>query len=187
MIQAVKSLKETQRVTMISDQDLDIVHAVKDRDRSFIVLFPVRDGKLSGRETFPIQSDEGDTRGDMVREFLKQYYSQWARVPGEILVDEEPEEKELLEEFLSREGRKVHINVPKRGSKRALMDLTRRDLVEMTKTLQVRAETHREQEEAVYREMESLMQAGGFHRDPEREGKPYRVESYDISNTNGVD
>jgi excinuclease ABC subunit C len=184
---AVKALKETQRVTMINDQDFDIVYALKDADHAFVVLFPVRSGKLSGRETFQIQADESDSRKNMVSAFIKQYYSQWATVPPEILVEEEPDEKELLEEFLSRDRKKVHILVPKRGSKRALMDLTRRDINEMTKTIEDRASSRQERERLVYDEMQKVMQVGGFTREEGRSGKPYRVESYDISNTNGVD
>ena len=186
-ILSVKSLSETQRVTMISEKDLDIVLPVKDEEHSFIVLFPVRDGKLSGRETFQIQSQESDSRKDMVAEFIKQYYSQWAVVPGEILVEEELPEHELLEEFLSREGRKVHITVPKRGDKRALLNLTRRDVVEMSKTLTVRAESRRERQDAVLAELNQLLTMAGMPRLPEEQSQPVRVESYDISNTNGVD
>lgn len=186
-ILSVKSLSETQRVTMISEKDLDIVLPVKDEENSFIVLFPVRDGKLSGRETFQIQSEESDSRKDMVAEFIKQYYSQWAVVPGEILVEEELPEHDLLEEFLSREGRKVHITVPKRGDKRALLNLTRRDVVEMSKTLTVRAESRRERQDAVLAEMNQLLAMAGMPRLPEEQSQPVRVESYDISNTNGVD
>ena len=186
-ILSVKSLSETQRVTMISEKDLDIVLPVKDEEHSFIVLFPVRDGKLSGRETFQIQSEESDSRKDMVAEFIKQYYSQWAVVPGEILVEEELPEHDLLEEFLSREGRKVHITVPKRGDKRALLNLTRRDVVEMSKTLTVRAESRRERQDAVLAEMNQLLVMAGMPRLPEEQSQPVRVESYDISNTNGVD
>ena len=51
-ISSIKTISETQRVTMIHDKDLDVVLPVKDQQNSFIVLFTVRDGKLSGRETF---------------------------------------------------------------------------------------------------------------------------------------
>ena len=186
-IAAVKSLEETQRVTMVSGKDMDIILAVLEGDSSFVALFPVRDGKLSGRETFDIQSDEGDTKKDMIAAFLEQYYSQWAVCPPEILVEEEPEGRELIEEFLSRDRSKVRITVPKRGDKKALLDLTKRDIAEMTKSIADRRKSRRERENAVYDEMAEVFRAGGFSRLPERDGEPYRVESYDISNTNGVD
>ena len=166
---------------------MDIVLAVMDGNSSFVVLFPVRDGKLSGRETFDIQSDEGDTKKDMIAAFIEQYYSQWAVCPPEILVEEAPDGTALLEEYLSQGRSKVRILVPKRGDKKALLDLTKRDLAEMTKSLADRRESRRERENAVYDEITEVFRAGGFTREPGREGKPYRVESYDISNTNGVD
>lgn len=186
-IAALKSLAETQRVTMINDKDLDILLPVKDEEHSFIVLFPVREGKLSGRETFQIQTAASDSKKDMVSEFIKQYYSQWAVVPPEILVEEEPDEKELLEEFLSTDRHKVTIIMPKKGEKKALLDLTKHDIVEMTKTLADKAAGRREKEQAVLDEMNSLLADAGYPRKTEDMGKAVRVESYDISNTNGVD
>ena len=182
-IESLKALEATQRVTMINDTDLDIVLLVKNENDSFVVLFPVRDGKLSGRETFPIQAEESDSDSEILSEFIKQYYSQWATVPHEIIVETEPSEKALLEEFLGKDKHKVRITVPKKGQKRALLDLTRHDVSEMKKSVEERAESRKEREQAVYDEMSGVFQAAGI---PEF-GKPVRVESYDISNTNGVD
>lgn len=186
-IAAVHALEETQRVTMVRGKDFDIVLARKSPEWSFVALFPVRNGKLSGRETFQIQADDSDTEKEMTSAFLKQYYSRWAQVPAEIVVEEEPDEKELIESFLSKGRGRVRITVPKRGEKKALLDLTRNDIREMTKTMSARVESRKEREQAVYDELEKLMREGGFLRTPDREGKPYRVESYDISNTNGID
>ena len=182
-IQSLTALEATQRVTMINESDLDIVMLVKNENEDFVVLFPVRDGKLSGRETFPLRTDESDKDPDILAEFIKQYYSQWAQVPHEIIVEQEPSEKALLEEFLGRDRHKVRITVPKKGQKKALLDLTRHDILEMSKSLEERAESRREREQAVYDEMSQVFQAAGITEF----GKPARVESYDISNTNGVD
>lgn len=183
-INAVKALSETQRVTMINDKDLDIVLPVKDENNSCIVLFTVRDGKLSGRETFQIQSEESDERNVMVGEFIKQYYSQWAIVPPEILVEELPPENELLEEFLSQKGRKVIIHVPLKGDKRNLLKLTQSDRIEMVKTLDQKARLSEEKEMTVRGEVEAVIRMSGHEPSSK---KTFRVESYDISNTNGVD
>ena len=182
-IASLKALEATQRVTMINDSDLDIVLLVKNENDDFVVLFPVRDGKLSGRETFPIHADSSDEESDIIAEFLKQYYSQWAQVPHEIIVETEPSERELLEEFLGRDKHKVRITVPQKGQKKALLDLTKHDIVEMKKSIEERAETRKEREQAVYDAMSDVFRAAGI----EHFGKPARVESYDISNTNGVD
>ncbi len=181
---SIKAISETQRVTMIHDKDLDVVLPVKDAENSFIALFTVRDGKLSGRETFQIQTGEADDRSEMVSEFIKQYYSQWAVVPPEILVEQELSEKELLEEFLSRDGRKVRIFVPQKGEKRALLSMAQSDCVEMVKTLSEKARLNEEKQSAVSAQVAEVLRQAGYEPSEKR---AFRIESYDISNTNGVD
>lgn len=185
-INSIKAISEVQRVTLISDKDIDMVLPVKDKRNSFVVLFTVRDGKLSGRETFQIQTDENDDRKEMVSEFIKQYYSQWAMVPPEILIDEELHDNGLLEEFLSKDGRKVRIFVPKKGDKRALLNLAKSDTVELVKTLTEKAKSNQEKQEAVSEQVAEVIKSAGYVGDLQGR-KDYRIESYDISNTNGVD
>lgn len=182
---SIKAISEVQRVSLASDKDIDVVLPVKDENNSFIVLFTVRDGKLSGRENFQIQTDENDSREDMVSEFIKQYYSQWAQVPPEILVESELSDRELLEEFLRRDGRKVKIFVPQKGEKKALLQLVQNDCLEMVKTLSDKAKNNQEKQSAVRAEVEEIIRAAGY--EPQADKERYRVESYDISNTNGVD
>lgn len=193
---SAKALSEKQRVTLNNSEDIDIVLPVKDSENSFIVLFYVRDGKLSGRDTFQIQSAEGDERRAMTGEFIKQYYSRWASIPPEIIVDELPEDSDLLEDFLSREGRKVRIFVPQKGDKKALLTLAKTDVIEMVKTLSDRARLTEEKDGELRKEIRSVIKEAGYSMEPgdgqaaldsPREAKDYRIESYDISNTNGVD
>ena len=179
-ITAAKSIGEVQRVTMVNGKDLDVVLPVRAGQTQSVVLFTVRDGKLSGRETFAMQDGADDDYDSLIGGFIKQYYSQWAVVPGEILVQQPLKEAELIQAFLESqgEGRKVRILVPQRGDKKALLNLAQRDTVEMTKNLEEKLKSGEERNQALVRELESLL---GFHKDA------YRIESYDISNTNGVD
>lgn len=187
-ILAVKAISVTQRVTMTNDKDLDIVLPVKDSQNSFVVLFSVRQGKLSGRETFQIQTTESDNRQEMVYEFIKQYYSQWAMVPPEILIEKELPEKEILEDFLSSEGRKVKILVPQKGDKKALLSLAQSDTLEMLKTLSEKAKNNNEKKLTIIQLIKNVIIHAGFEpRILDEDSQGYRVESYDISNTNGVD
>ncbi len=183
-IASVRAISETQRVTLVTDKDIDVLLPVKDAEHSFVALFTVRDGKLSGRETFQIQSGNEDRRDEMVGEFIKQYYSQWAQVPPEILVSEEPPEKDLLEEFLSRDGRKVRIFVPQKGDKRALLNLAKTDCVELVKTLDQKAKLQVEKQTVVRQQVADVISMAGYN--PQKK-EAYRIESYDVSNTNGVD
>lgn len=179
-ITSVKALNETQRVTMISDNDLDIIIPVgKDKNTS-IVVFPVRGGKLSGRETFAMSAEGEDDYDSLVGQFIKQYYSQWAEIPPELLLSSPLKESELIEEYLANlhDGRKVNIYVPKRGPKKALLDLVLKDAEEMSKTIEDKLENEKAKEKEIIDRFSTIL---GVRKDY------YRIESYDISNTNGVD
>ena len=188
-IAAAKTLAQTQRVTMVKESDFDVVIPVaaeEEGEKAFVLLFYVRDGKLIGRDDFDLQAEKGDSLKALTGEFIKQYYSKWAEVPKEILVEEEPEEKELLEEFLSKEGHKVRIYVPKKGDKRAMLKLAQSDREEMVKTRRSKAESGREKRESLRSQVALVLKEGGWNVQPV-DGREYRIESYDISNTNGVD
>ena len=183
-IEALKALRNIQRVTMVNGKDLDMVFPVGQGKNAAVVLFPVRQGKLSGRETFlmsnvenwgssetePEGRDEYDT---VVSEFIKQYYSQLANPPKEILVPRPLKDGELISDMI---GARIHT--PERGDKHQLMKLAEKDVIEISKSLETKVETQKEREN----ELRSMLaRVLGYDK------TGYRVESYDISNTNGVD
>ena len=150
-ISAVKVLKETQRVTMTSDQDLDIIIPVGSGENTSVVLFPVREGKLSGRETFAMRAEGEDDYDNLVGQFIKQYYSQWETIPPELILSRPLREANLLEEYLQKmhDGRKVKIYVPQRGPKKALLDLVKKDTEEMSKTIEDKVKSQQAKEKEI--------------------------------------
>lgn len=179
-IAAVEALRETQRVTMTSGKDMDVLIPVGSGENQAVALFPVRDGKLSGRETFAMRAEGEDDAKTVLAQFIKQYYSQWAAIPPEIIVPWPLEESGLIEEYLKslETGRRVHIVCPQRGAKRALLELAQKDAGELAKNLQDRLDSAREKDEQLIARLSTIL---GIKK------KVYRIESYDISNTNGVD
>ncbi len=179
-INSVKTLNETQRVTMTSGNDLDVIIPVGSGKNTSVAVFPVREGKLSGRETFPMKAEGEDDYESIVGQFIKQYYSQWANIPPELILARPLAEADLIEEYLKglKEGRKVHIYVPKRGPKKALLDMALKDAEEMRKNIDDRVKNAEERENIFLRKISAII---GIKKEK------YRIESYDISNTNGVD
>ncbi len=184
-IEALGALRNIQRVTMVNGKDLDMLFPVGEGENTSVILFPVRGGKLSGRETFLMSNAENwdvgeensdedmDSREKILTEFIKQYYSQLANPPGEILVPKPLKEAPVIEEML---GTKIHT--PERGDKHQLMKLAEKDVIEISKSLEIKVQTQRERETELRTALSRIL---GY----EKVG--YRVESYDISNTNGVD
>lgn len=186
-IAAVNAISEIQRVTIIGAGDMDMIFVLKGASRVHTVVFYVRDGKLSGRESFTMQADIADSNAEITSDFIKQYYSDMGAVPKEIIVETEINEQELIETFLTRiSGHNVKITVPKKGDKKALFDLARRDVVEMAKTIDERENAARERSENLVLEMTKALHELGYGIKAPT-GRSYRTEAYDISNTNGVD
>lgn len=200
-ILSVKSLEQKQNVVILGAGDIDILTILQGARNYYGVLFYLRDGKLSGRDLVPLQVSEEDSREDMTRAFVEQYYSDTRKVPGEILIQYDIPEKELLEEFLSDlAGRRVRITHPLRGEKKATLELVKKDLIEMAGSVDAKALHEEEREKLLGEEMEGILNEhdvlnGGSGGGPcgnrgsgaGSEIRKFRIEAYDISNINGVD
>lgn len=186
-ITAAKALSEKQRVVMQDTKDVDLILVASGLKQRHVVVFFVRDGKLSGRETYQIQAAEEDTNEDILTAFIKQHYSQSLALPKEIILERHMEEEELLQQYLSQlAGHQVKFLVPQKGEKRAVLDLAKKDVVEMVKTIDMRAEVKRERRQNLGGEIYAVLEDMGYEMDA-YSGRDYRLEAYDISNTNGVD
>jgi len=183
-IESVKALSEKQRVSLIGVKDTDIVMTLKSEKAQYVVLFFVRDGKLSGRESYPLSAHNEDEASDITTAFIKQFYTDAAIIPREVVVTSEVPENALLEEYLSElAGRSVKITVPKRGDKKALLDMAKKDVIEMTKSIDEKTNLQKERKFELGREIYKILNKGS----EDYTGYTYRIEAYDISNTNGVD
>ncbi|MEA4923183.1 MAG: excinuclease ABC subunit UvrC [Eubacteriaceae bacterium] len=182
-LRAAESLSEKQRVVLKADKDMDVVLSAGD---GHVVLFFIRGGKLTGRETYEMARGPGDSSRDVIGAFLKLHYGEQAGGPSEILLKELPEETGMTGEYLSDLwGRKVIITAPQKGEKKALLDMADKDVKEMTKTIDAREKNRQERETALGSQMHDVLSVYGDRG--RYDGQKYRVEAYDISNTNGVD
>lgn len=180
---AARSLSEKQRVVMKNSDDMDVVLSAGPEN---IVVFFVRGGKLVGRESYDIQSGASESPEERTGEFIRLHYGSQASGPSLLLVSKMPEEAEMISEYLSELwGRRTEILVPKRGEKKALLDLTLRDVSQMMTTLKEREKNKQEREEKLGSQIHDIL---SLKKDiGPYDGRRYRVEAYDISNTNGVD
>lgn len=181
-IAAVESISEKQRVALMKGGDMDAVLIAG----NYGLVFFVRKGKLSGRENFPLPAGAVGSKAEVTAAFIKQYYSDLALVPKELLVEEDLPEKELLEEWLSElRGNRVQITCPQRGEKKALLDLARRDAIQMLEYLEGREREQTERARRLNGALTEFLNRGLGERAYPETG--LRIESYDISNTGGTD
>ncbi len=178
-ILAIKRLKEKQKVESASADDQDVIAFARAFDEAMMQVFFIRNGKMIGRENFLINNVEAMSRGEVMTEFIKQFYSGTAYIPKELILQEEIEDKEIIKEWLSSlKGQKVAMTVPQKGDKQGLVEMAGKNAIIMLEKFgeQMKRETNRTKGA-----MEEIQKA--LHLDKQLK----RIEAYDISNVQGFE
>jgi len=179
-LKALGSIVERQKVVFTADYvDSDVIAMARANNEACVQIFFIRGGKLIGREYFILEGTEDTAESEVIAEFVKQFYTEAAFVPGQVLLPQEIEEVQVIQEWLHRRagGHKVKIVVPHRGQPRDLVKMAAENASETLQSLraQWQADTHR-QEQAL-----AELQKAFKLVEP-----PNRIECYDISNTQGT-
>ena len=178
LITSVKQVAQKQKITMDDVTDRDVIAVASDGQDAVVQVFFVRSGKLLGRDHFHMSVAEGDTRGEILSQFIKQYYGGTPYIPNVVMLQEEIEDSGVISQWLSGiKKRKVNIITPKKGDKEKLVELAYRNAQMVL--IQDGEKIKREQQRTVGA-MEEI--AGWINLSGVR-----RVEAYDISNTSGVE
>ena len=130
LIQSIRKIGERQKITAYGEEDRDIIAVAMDesldlREQDAVVqVFFMRSGRMIGRDHFYLRVARGDTRSQVLSSFLKQYYAGTPFIPREIMLQAEIEDREVIEEWLtSRRKQRVHIVIPKKGTKEKMVEL----------------------------------------------------------------
>lgn len=203
-IRALRSLSEKQRATMVREHDIDILIPIRTHHNQIVAQYRVREGKMIGREIIYMNDETESTREELLSAFLKQYYLSTSRIPKEVIVPVHPEEEDLISELLNHIDEmnakagtdvphKTRLYIPERGEKKAILDMTLADSVELARSLDERADRDEERKKNLRQKISELIRRAAeidgtiprlLEEDDEEE---YRVEAYDISNMNGLD
>ena len=203
-IRALRSLSEKQRATMVREHDIDILIPIRTHHNQIVAQYRVREGKMIGRESIYMNDETESTREELLSAFLKQYYLSTSRIPKEVIVPVHPEEEDLISELLNHIDEmnakagtdvphKTRLYIPERGEKKAILDMTLADSVELARSLDERANRDEERKKNLRQKISELIRRaaeidGGIPRLLEEDDEEeYRVEAYDISNMNGLD
>ena len=184
LIQSIRKIGERQKITAYGEEDRDIIAVAMDesqdlREQDAVVqVFFMRSGRIIGRDHFYLRVARGDTREQVLSSFLKQFYAGTPFIPREIMLQTDVEDREVIEEWLSsRRKQKVHILVPKKGTKEKLVELAREN---------ARMVLDKDRERIRREEGRTI---GAVHEVEEWLGLKdiVRMEAFDISNISGFE
>ncbi len=175
---SVKKIAQKQKITSQETEDRDVIAVAKAGEEAVAQVFFIRGGKLIGREHFHFNEVLGESRGEIITAFVKQFYSGTPYIPKELFLQENLVEEDLILSWLSeKRGHKVYVRVPKKGEKERLVELAEKNasLVLQQDSEKIKREEARTL--GAVKEIAALL------------GMPFlsRIESYDISNTNGFE
>ena len=121
---AVENISQKQKVSNISDNDIDVIGMARNDFEICIEIFYIRNSKMIGRDNFFLKGLNDEEDEEIISNFIKQYYVGRTFLPNKIMVRNDFEERELVEIWLTNEaGRKVEIKVPQKGEKVKLVEM----------------------------------------------------------------
>jgi excinuclease ABC subunit C len=177
-MRAAERIVERQKVVSGKRDDEDVIAFAQDKGNACMQVFFIRRGRLIGRESFMLEGVEEDENGELLASFLKQFYADAAFLPPQVLLPRDLDEHDIIEQWLrSKRGANVTLRIPKRGSKRALVQMATENARSALTAMQAEweADAHR------HTEAVANLQAALDLPNP-----PARIECYDISTLQGT-
>ncbi|MBI5178132.1 MAG: excinuclease ABC subunit UvrC [Nitrospinae bacterium] len=119
---AIKNLHEKQSMDTARHIDEDYIAVLCEGGIGIVRILMVRGGKLTGDQNFTFK--KADDPAELTGAFIEQFYNSAFAVPGEIVVNVDPADREVIERWLSDlKGKKVEIILPERGRKKQLIEM----------------------------------------------------------------
>lgn len=170
-IGALELALEKQNVDWGSAQDQDVLGIHTDQDTNQLCILFVRCGKLLGSKSFTPLKTKAD-KSEIISSALQQYYDGF-NLPEEIILPLHlPDENVIVEWLADKKQKKVLISVPRRGAKKALLDMACANARELL----ISGQKKEEQRTAALQVLQDKLSLSQL---------PRRIECYDISNISG--
>ncbi|MCK4411301.1 excinuclease ABC subunit UvrC, partial [Candidatus Bipolaricaulota bacterium] len=166
---------QRQSVILPDTIDRDVIGIALEGEQACANVFFIRNGRLTGRETFHLVAPGDPDVSAVLTAFISQYYAKAAIIPREILIPTMIEEEALSRWLCSLRRKKVTIKVPRRGEKHRLITMASSNARHSLRSEQLTNALHLDSTLALS-ELTAVLSLPCF---------PYRIEAFDISNTQG--
>ena len=176
LLASVQKVAQKQKITDTAGEDRDILAAAVEEEDAVVQVFFIRGGRLIGRDHFYLKIVKGETIGEILSSFIKQFYAGTPYIPSELMLPEAVEDMEVIEEWLTkRRGHRVRLRIPRKGTKEKLVELAGRNAALVLSKDKERLKREEGRTIGAVKELEKMLGLSGV----------IRMEAYDISNTSG--
>jgi excinuclease ABC subunit C len=176
-INAIEKVIEGQKIAITLQGEKDVIGLAQNENQAYVELFSIRNNKLIGQDHFIMEGIQGESPGQIMTSFVKQYYASASYIPRLILLQHPVDEPAVLSEWLGQQrGGRVELQVPQRGAKKKLVDTAAQNAaqgLELAQTKEMKVEVI----SSGLRELKNRLRLPKM---------PRRIECYDVSNIQGA-
>lgn len=123
-ISAIEHFSQEQKVSNINEKSIDVIGVFKNEIDCVVEIFFVRNSKMIGREHYFLSNMADENISNILSDFVKQYYLQKEELPSKIMMQEDIEDKEIIERILTeKSGKKVEFKTPQKGEKLRFVEM----------------------------------------------------------------
>ena len=167
---AIQAFSEQQKVSNINERTIDVIGVCRNDIATCVEIFFVRNSKMVGREHYFLDNMQGEDISTILSDFVKQYYVPKEDIPSKIMIQEDIQDRELIEKLLSEKtGKKVEIKIPQKGEKLRFVEMAINNA-----KITLENKTKDKQDMVL-----------GLKQTLNLEKLPRKIECYDISNISG--
>lgn len=169
---AVENMAQRQKVSNISDNDIDVIGIgrIDDSDNVCVQIFYIRNSKMEGRDNFFLKDMVDESDEEIISDFVKQYYNGRTFFPNKIMIRNDFDDRESVEVWLTEmAGRKVVIKIPQKGEKAKLVEMAENNA-------RITLDNREKANKNLLLELKQRLCLDSL---------PRKIESYDISNISG--
>ena len=177
-IRAVEAVMQKQKAISTAQADQDIIAVLPHDADAMVQLMFVRSGRMIGSERFTLEGAGDEPQGEILTQFMLQYYGPEITPPREILLSATPPEHDVIEQLLSEQhGARTYLLTPRRGEKLKLVRMALKNLRDEAHRLDRKNAGSRARTVGALEELQQVLGLPAL---------PRRIEGYDISNTQGA-
>ena len=168
---SIQRMSEKQKVSNISENNIDVIGVYKNDLSVCIEVFFVRGSRMIDRQHYFLNELKDMEISEILSGFIKQYYMDKVEFPNKIMIQEEIEDKETLQEYFGKlAGRKVEIKAPQKGEKLRFVEMAQNNA-------KITLENKSKDKFEILNELKEVLSL---------EKLPHKIESFDISNISGT-